>query len=135
MKKLLALMLVLLMGLGYANAQNAGGGGMGREKDPAKRAENQVKRMTKQLGLSNDQATSISAILNGNIPKIEKIRTTTKPGSDDRKAQIKELRTSTEAAIKKILTPDQATKFDKLEAQRKEKMKEKLKEKLDELDD
>ena len=122
-------MLVLCLGLsfGMAVAQKDGKGG----PDP----EKQTKRLTKELGLSSDQAVSIGAIFTDTKAKVEKVRSTTQKGSAERKNQLKTIHDAEDASVAKVLTPDQVAKYEKIKVARREREKSRLKEKLDELED
>jgi len=71
-----------------------------------------TEHLTKQLGLNDEQKTKVEAILTTQHEK------------------IKALHEETDASIKAILTPEQQTKFDQLQQQRKQMRQEKIKEHL-----
>jgi periplasmic protein CpxP/Spy len=105
------------------------------KKDKVSNADKQTKHLNKALKLSADQQVSVGAILTDNEAKMENIRKTYKPGTEERKNQIKTTHEATDASLKKVFTAEQATKYDKMKAERKEKMRANLKAKLDELED
>ena len=92
---------------------------MMEKMSPTERAEKALKRMTKELKLTDDQQKQMKVLITEQETK--RAEANFKPSKEDRLA-MKE-KTS------KILTPEQNATWDKIQEQKKEKMKEKIKEK------
>lgn len=116
----------LLMVLAFA-AATVGALAQDKNKTPQERAHAQTERMTKDLGLSAEQATKLEAM---NLKYAEQIDALRAEQQAQREAMRKEgkgkaMREAREAELKALLTPEQYTQW---EVQR-EKMKELYKEK------
>jgi len=81
---------------------------------PAERSQMALKKMTKNLSLNEAQQKQISALFSEQEAKRGDGQT--KPSKEDRKIM--------EDKISKIFTPEQNAKWEKIQAERKEKMKE-----------
>jgi len=81
---------------------------------PAERSQMALKKMTKNLSLNEAQQKQISALFSEQEAKRGDAQT--KPTKEDRKIM--------EDKISKIFTPEQNAKWEKIQAERKEKMKE-----------
>lgn len=92
---------------------------------PAERSQMALKKMTKNLSLNEAQQKQISALFLEQEAKRGDGKT--KPTKEDRK--------NMEDKISKILTPEQNAKWEKIQAERKEKMKERREEKGEKLED
>ena len=92
---------------------------------PAERSQMALKKMTKNLSLNESQQKQISALFLEQEAKRGDGQT--KPTKEDRKIM--------EDKISKILTPEQNAKWEKFQAERKQKMKEKREEKGGKLED
>ncbi|MBI1227070.1 MAG: hypothetical protein GC192_17700 [Bacteroidetes bacterium] len=107
-----------------AERQGQGRGKMGgRPSDPTQRAERETAMMTEKLGLNADQAAKIKAI---NLKYAEKARANHDAAnpSDDKskkKAANRDLRKAHNAEISKVLTKDQAAKWEQMKAEQKAK--------------
>jgi len=82
---------------------------------PEKRGEREVKRMTKELKLNDSQQKQMTTLFSEMAPKKDK--GDARPSKEERKAMKEK--------ISKILTPEQNATWEKIQAERKEKMKEK----------
>ena len=114
MKKFL-LMCCFLVGI--TAVSRAQGGGMRRSP------EDQAKNLQTQLKLTDDQTTKITAIYKDQAAKRDSIRTA---ANGDRQAMMQAmmpLMKSTSDKIKAILTPDQATAYDKMMQERMDRMR------------
>lgn len=92
---------------------------------PAERSQMALKRMTKNLSLNEAQQKQVSALFSEEEAKRGDGQT--KPTKEDRKMM--------KDKISKILTPEQNAKWDKIQAERKEKIqerKEQIKERREE---
>ncbi len=83
---------------------------------PAERNQRELKRITKDLGLNETQQKQMAEIISEKGAK--KGDAQPKPTKEERKAN--------KERISKILTPEQNEKWEKIQAERKEKMKEKI---------
>jgi Spy/CpxP family protein refolding chaperone len=98
-------------GKGKGTKGNKGGG---RDKDPADRAERQTAKMTEQLGLNADQAAKVKAIN-------EKFAKQANAEREKNRASREALRTEQDKELGKVLTKDQAAKWEQLKAERQDK--------------
>jgi Spy/CpxP family protein refolding chaperone len=71
-----------------------------------------AKGMQKQLTLTNDQTTKVSAIYKESAESFEKIKVAEHGNSDKMTKSTLSLRAATIKKIKGVLTPTQAAKFD-----------------------
>lgn len=97
-------------------------------KTAEERATNMTERMTKQLGLSDDQKSKIYEINLGIAQKNDGIRSNTALTKEDRRKQMQENHASRKAMYKEVLTPDQYAKYEAWEQEKKAKMEAKRKE-------
>jgi Spy/CpxP family protein refolding chaperone len=92
---------------------------------PAERSQMALKRMTKNLSLNEVQQKQISTLFSEEQAKRGEGKI--KPTKEDRQMM--------KDKISKILTPEQNATWDKIQAERKEKMKEKREEKGEKSED
>jgi Spy/CpxP family protein refolding chaperone len=114
MKKFLLICCFLV---GITAVSRAQGGGMRRSP------EEQAKNLQTQLKLTDDQTTKVTAIYKDQAVKRDSIRTA---ANGDRQAMMQAmmpLMKSTGDKIKAILTPEQATAYDKLMQERMDRMR------------
>jgi protein CpxP len=90
-----------------------GGPGGRAGMDPAQR----LAKMQQELNLTADQTTAIKAIFKEGREKMEALRANTALTPQDQHAQMRVLREEENTKIKAVLTPDQVTKFEAMEAQ------------------
>lgn len=129
MKKLLVFAL-LVVGI-TAFAQGKEGRRGGKEKlTSEERVDFQVKRMTKDLGLNDKQAEQVKAIVTKQAQKRDAKREELKASKDkdrqEMRAKMEANQAEVSADMKKILTPEQFTKWEQNRDEKKEKMKEKM---------
>jgi Spy/CpxP family protein refolding chaperone len=98
----------------------------GDDKNPAKWQEKRVEKMAKKLDLTKEQKEKVAAIFKESG---DKIQAETQKMQEAKKA----IREDESQKIKAVLTPDQAQKYEKMQAERKEKMEKKEK-KMDKRD-
>jgi Spy/CpxP family protein refolding chaperone len=104
MKKIL-LMCCFLVGItAVSRAQG------GQRMSPADRA----KQLQTQLSLNDDQTAKITAILQIQATKMDSVRTAANGDRDAMRAGMTPIRQSINAQIKAVLTPDQATAYQKM---------------------
>lgn len=89
---------------------------------PGERAERALKKMTKDLNLTEAQQKQLKVLISEQEAK--RADANFKPSKEDRLTM--------KDKISKILTPEQNAKWDKIQEERKEKMKEKMREKREE---
>ena len=85
-------------------------GGGGQRVSP----EDRAKQMQTTLKLTDDQTTKITAILKVQATKMDSVRTAANGDRDAMRTAMGPLRTATNDKIKAILTPDQATAWQKM---------------------
>ena len=90
-----------------------GGPGGRAGMDPAQ----QLATLQQQLSLTDDQTTAVKAILSEGQGKIEAVRANTSLTPQDQHAQMRAIRQDENTKIKALLTPDQAAKFEAMQAQ------------------
>jgi Spy/CpxP family protein refolding chaperone len=115
MKKFL-LMCCFLMGI--AAVSHAQGGGM--RKSP----EDRAKDLQTQLKLTDDQAAKITAIYKEQAVKMDSVRTAANGDRDAMRSAMMPMRKATNDKVKAILTPDQATAFDKMQKDMMDRMRQ-----------
>jgi protein CpxP len=82
--------------------------------------ERRVEMMQRRLGLTADQTTQVRAIFADGRAKMEALHENTALAPADKRAQGEALRQDQDAKIHAVLTPDQKTKFDEMEARMRE---------------
>jgi protein CpxP len=103
-----------------ATQDNMGGhGGRGRMG-----GERQLSMLTKQLNLTPDQVTQVKAIDDDTMTQAKAVRDDTSIAQADKRAKMMEIHKAAQAKIRAVLTDDQKTKYDAMQAQMHEKMKE-----------
>lgn len=107
MKKLL-LMLCFIAGI--TSLSKAQGGGQRRSP------EEQAKQLQTQLKLSDDQTTKITSIMQMQSTKLDSIRTAANGDRDAMRSGMMSVRQAMAPKIKAVLTPEQVTAYDKMQA-------------------
>lgn len=82
--------------------------------NPAER----VKMMKEHLGLSDEQATKITAIVEEGAKEVKALRDNKELSQEDRRAKMMELRKAEMEKIKAVLTPEQAKKAEEMFSRR-----------------
>lgn len=131
MKKLFVAAL-LVVGI-TAFAQEREGRRSGKEKlTSEQKVDFQVKKMTKDLELTEKQASEVKTIVAKQVQKREAKRAEIKADKEKDRAEMKANMEKEQAAVsadlKKILTPEQYAKWEKNREEKKEKMKERMRE-------
>ena len=93
-----------------------GMGGPGR-MDPARHME----MMQKRLGLSDDQMSQVKTIFADGKAKMDALRANTSLAPADRRAQAMAMRQEQMTKVRAVLTPEQQTKFDAMQARMQER--------------
>jgi Spy/CpxP family protein refolding chaperone len=81
---------------------------------------NQVEFLTKKLNLTPDQVTQVKAIDADAMNQMKALREDTSVAGPDRRAKMMDIRKASQDKIRALLTDDQKTKFDALQAQARE---------------
>lgn len=84
----------------------------------------QLEMLTKRLNLTADQQTQVKAIDDDTAKQMMAVRNDTSLSQDDKRAKMMDIRKGSQDKIRAILTDDQKTKYDALQAEMREKMKE-----------
>jgi protein CpxP len=121
MKKLIVATLLVVGMSTFAQVENKKKEGKEpmEKMSPAERVEKGLKRMTKQLNLTEAQQKEMKILMAEQEAK--RADADFKPSKEDRLAMKEK--------ISKILTPEQNATWDKIQEEKKEKMKDKIKEK------
>ncbi|HVY68998.1 MAG TPA: hypothetical protein VHH73_03680 [Verrucomicrobiae bacterium] len=86
------------------------GGGQRRQRTP----EEQMKRLTEELKLNDDQAGKLKPIFEEQRKAMAEMRKDTSLAQEDRRKKMRELREASDTKIKAILTSEQFEKYEKL---------------------
>jgi len=78
---------------------------------------NQVDFLTKQLNLTPDQVTQVKAIDEDTWKQMKALREDTSVAGPDKRAKMMDIHKASQDKIRGLLTADQQTKFDALQAQ------------------
>jgi len=92
------------------------GGGMGGHAGPGRRGGHQVEMLTKQLNLTPDQVTQVKAIDADTMNQMKALREDTTTARADRRSKMMEIRKASQDKIRNVLTDEQKTKFDAMQA-------------------
>jgi len=82
---------------------------------------NQVDFLTKQLNLTPDQVTQVKAIDEDTWKQMKALREDTSVAGPDKRAKMMDIHKASQDKIRGLLTADQLTKFDALQAQMRER--------------
>jgi len=115
MKKFL-LMCCFLIGITAVSRAQGGGGRMS--------PEDRAKQMQTQLKLTDDQTAKITAILKTQATKRDSIRTASNGDRDAMRTAMMPLMKESNEKIKAILTPEQATAYQKMQDEMRARMQQ-----------
>jgi protein CpxP len=96
------------------------GQGGPRHGGPGGMRGNQVEFLTRQLNLTPDQVTQVKAIDEDAWKQMKTLREDTSIAQDDKRTKMMDIRKASQDKIRGLLTADQQTKFDALQAQMRE---------------
>jgi Spy/CpxP family protein refolding chaperone len=96
-----------------AGHMGPGGGGMGARR---------LEMLTTRLNLTADQQAQVKAIDEDSMKQAQAVRSDTSLSQDDRRAKMMNIRKASDDKIRALLTDDQKTKFDALQAEMKARM-------------
>jgi hypothetical protein len=88
---------------------------------PEQRAEHQTRQLTKQLGLSTEQSQRLQAL---NLRWAQTMNSLRTEGARPERGSLRAMQQSHEADLKAVLTPEQWTTYERLRAERREKLRE-----------
>jgi protein CpxP len=97
-----------------AGPQGGRHGGPGRE-------EHQIEFLTRKLNLTPDQVTQVKAIDDSSRQQSMAVRNDTSLAQADRRAKMMDIHKASHDKIRDVLTDDQKTKYDAMEAQMQER--------------
>jgi protein CpxP len=95
-----------------AGPRHGGSGGM---------RGNQVEFLTKKLNLTQDQVTQVKAIDADAMNQMKALHEDTSVAGPDKRAKMMDIHKASQDKIRALLTDDQKTKFDALQAQMRER--------------
>lgn len=114
MKKFLLMCCFLI---GITAVSRAQGGGMRRSP------EDRAKALQTQLKLTDDQTTKVTAIYKVQATKMDSVRTAANGDRQAMRSAMMPLMKDSNDKIKAILTPEQATAYDKIMQDRMDRMR------------
>ncbi len=83
--------------------------------------EHQLEFLTKKLDLTADQVTQVKAIDADTSSQMKALHEDTTVAGADKRAKMMDIHKASQAKIRALLTPDQQTKFDALQAEMRER--------------
>ena len=98
------------------------GAGQGRG-GPGQRGD-QLAMLTKKLNLTPDQVTQVKAINDDSMTQARAVREDTSLSQADRRSKMMDIRKASQDKIRGVLTDEQKTKYDAMQAEMKAKMQE-----------
>jgi periplasmic protein CpxP/Spy len=107
-----------------SNGQASPGMGRGMGRRSMETVDDQIKRLTKKLNLSDDQQAKLKPILEDQHKQMEAIHNDSSLSQQDRFSKMQDLRQSSDTQIKSVLNDDQQKNFDKMRAEQQERMKQ-----------
>jgi periplasmic protein CpxP/Spy len=81
---------------------------------------NQVEFLTKKLSLTPDQVTQVKAIDEDTWKQMKALHEDTSTAGPDKRTKMMDIHTASQGKIRALLTADQQTKFDALQAEMRE---------------
>ncbi len=96
------------------------GQGGPRHGGPGGMRGNQVEFLTKKLNLTPDQVTQVKAIDEDARKQMKAVREDTSTAQEDKRTKMMDIRKTSQDKIRGLLTDDQKTKFDAMQAEMRE---------------
>jgi protein CpxP len=90
---------------------------------PGQRGD-QVEMLTKKLSLTPDQVTQVKAINDDSMTQAKAVRGDTSLSQADRRSKMMDIRKASQDKIRGVLTDEQKTKYDAMQAEMKAKAQE-----------
>lgn len=88
--------------------------------------EHQLEMLTKKLNLTPDQVTQVKAIDADTRTQSQAVWSDTSLSQSDKRAKMMDIHKASSDKIRALLTPDQQTKYDALQAEMKAKAQERM---------
>ena len=86
--------------------------------------ERRLAKLTKKLNLTPDQVTQVKAIDADSMTQAKAVQDDTSIAKVDKRAKMMDIHKASQDKIRAILTDDQKTKYDAMQAEKQAKMKE-----------
>lgn len=99
-------------------------GPMGGHDGSGKMHEHQLAMLTKELNLTPDQVTQVKTIQDDTMKQAMALRDDTSIAKADKRQKMMDIHNAAQEKIRAVLTDEQKTKYDALQAQMRERMKE-----------
>lgn len=119
MKRLALLFMLVLVGTTMSMAQNFGG----QRMDPEERAKQQTAELKEELQLNEDQSTKLEELFVKSGKESQAMFEAMREGGDTDRSEMREKmqasREKQQEEVKKILTEEQFTKYEKLMQERR----------------
>jgi Spy/CpxP family protein refolding chaperone len=96
----------------------------GQAMQGPRRGGDMTAMLTKELNLTPDQQTQVKAINDDSRSQMMALRNDTSTPQADKRAKMMDIRKSSDDKIRALLTDEQKTKFDAMQAKMQERMKE-----------
>jgi Spy/CpxP family protein refolding chaperone len=96
------------------------------DRRPMMNPAEQLKRLDKELSLTDDQKSKIQPILEDQQKQMLQIMADSSSGPQDKMPKMREIHESSSAKIRDVLTDPQKTKFDEMEKKRQQRMQERM---------
>ena len=80
--------------------------------------------LQRELNLTPDQFTQVKALMQSERTQMEALRSNSSPSREDMRSQGMSIHQANEAKLRALLTPDQVTKYDAMQARMREHMQE-----------
>jgi len=115
------LLIAMLFGMGMTIAQPGGQ----RNMDPAERAKNQTAELKEALSLNKDQEKKVYDLNLEASKEMQKMRENNQGGGfEGMREKMGKIREEQDKKMKEILTADQWSKYEKYQAERRERMRQ-----------
>ena len=88
--------------------------------DPAQMQARRLEMMTKRLNLTPDQVTQIKAIDGDTLNQMQALRGDSSTSREDKRAKMQSIHQASNDKIRAVLNDEQKTKYDAMEAHRRE---------------
>jgi periplasmic protein CpxP/Spy len=103
-----------------AGSSSSASSGMSRHAAPD--PQKQAQRLTKRLGLSDDQSSKIATILQNRQQQMEAARSDNSLAPQDRRQKMRSIQQDSDTQINGVLTPAQQTQYANMKQQMRERM-------------
>jgi len=86
--------------------------------------DDQVNRLSTELKLADDQKSQVRTILQDQSDQMKKVMEDSSGSRDDNWSKMRDIHEKSSAQIRALLTDEQKTKYDKMQAERRQHMQE-----------